>query len=252
MTWLPENYKEPEKPSNYLKIKENSEIKIRILSRPIIGWEEWKDGKPIRYKDGHQPEKSLDPQKQMDYFWSCIVYDIAENKIKILQIKKISIRNQIVSFMNDKDYGPVHNYDLKIKREGSGMKTKYIVMPLNICPVSENVIDLFNSTPCNLDALFISEDPFSPEQLKKGITPLCFDDNKSVISIKEENKPTLMYINKQQLGQFLDVRNRLSDNDQMEIEMKLKKLGVENYSEIPLATFELFIPSMIARLPASA
>ena len=50
-TFLPADYTIPSGPSNYMKFEKGSN-KFRILASPIIGYEGWKDKRPIRKRTG--------------------------------------------------------------------------------------------------------------------------------------------------------------------------------------------------------
>ena len=163
MNFLPENYKSPVSSNNYLKMNEG-ENRIRILSQPIMGWEDWQDNKPVRYRLENKPAKPVDPAKPVRYFWAFIVHNVIEDQVQIMQITQNTIIKSIESLCNDADWGNPYHYDIKIKKSGKGMETQYVTSPVPHKPVDEHVIDLFNSKPCNLDALFTSEDPFAMKQ----------------------------------------------------------------------------------------
>ena len=50
-----------------------------------------------------------------------------EPKVKILEIGR-SVINQIKDIATDPEYGPIEEYNLRIRKEGSGMDTKYSVV----------------------------------------------------------------------------------------------------------------------------
>ncbi len=234
MPFLPENYKEPASESRYIKIKKDGEIKIRILSEPIMGWEDWSlEKKPIRFKEDQRPLTSVDPEKPVKFFWSFIVYDIIEHKIKIMQITQVSIRNSLKNLRSDVDFGELYNYDIKIKRTGEGKDTEYHVVPMNIKTIDKSIIDLFDETPCNLEALFFSQDPFSYEWCK-------------------HDSSQKKYINKEQLDNFLSIQSKLKDGDKEDLSVTLVKLGIKNYTEITEDTYNLIIPSLIGRIQVTA
>ncbi len=163
MSFLPQEYKAPSTNSNYFKIQEG-ENKFRILSRPVIGWEDWDHNKkPVRYRFENKPANSIDPSKPIRHFWSMIVWNYAEEKIQILHLTQASIRNRIQALSNDKDWSEPFFYDLKVIKEGSGIDTEYTVNPLPHKELSPEIKELFYEKPCNLEALFDNADPFSKE-----------------------------------------------------------------------------------------
>ena len=56
--FLPEGYEAPQGTGNYMKLQ-SGENKFRILSKPIIGWLDWKDNKPHRFRMKERPEKPM-------------------------------------------------------------------------------------------------------------------------------------------------------------------------------------------------
>lgn len=157
--FLPSDYISPKSNSGYTKL-ENGTTKIRILSMPVIGWEEWIDNKPVRYKMEDKPDFWRDSLRPGKHFWAMLVWNYQANQIQIFHITQGSIRKAIESLSKDPDWMAPYFYDIKITREGEGLKTKYTVNPLPHKPVSDEIQKAFENCPCNLDALFTGEDPF--------------------------------------------------------------------------------------------
>jgi hypothetical protein len=162
MNFLPTDYTAPKSSNYYMKLQEG-ENKIRILSQPILGWEDWHDKKPVRYMLNEKPAKSFDPGKPVKHFWAFIVWNYSEEQIQILHITQATIRNSIEVLCKDQDWGAPYFYDLKIIKSGEGKDTEYKVNPLPHKPVNEYIIKEFKERPCNLEAIFANADPFSPE-----------------------------------------------------------------------------------------
>jgi hypothetical protein len=163
MNFLPQNYKSPVSSNNYLKMNEG-ENRIRILSQPIMGWEDWLDNKPVRYRLDAKPARPVDPAKPIRYFWAFIIYNVTEDVIQIMHVTQNTIIKSIEALCNDADWGNPYHYDIKIKKSGKGMETQYVTSPVPHRPVDEHVVDLFNAKPIYLDALFDCADPFSQGQ----------------------------------------------------------------------------------------
>jgi hypothetical protein len=161
--FLPEEYKAPAGSSRYMKLKDG-ENKIRILSQPILGWEDWIDNKPVRFKMDDKPVKAANPAKAIRHFWAMIVWNYAEEKIQILQITQARIRSAIEALCKDADWGAPYFYDIKISKKGQDIKTQYSVNPLPHREVSSSIVEAFNASPCNLEALFYNCDPFADGQ----------------------------------------------------------------------------------------
>lgn len=157
--FLPKDYVAPRTNGSYTKLT-NGTNKIRILSSPILGWEEWIDNKPVRYRMDEKPTSWNDPASPGRHFWSLIVWNYEEERIQILHITQGSIRKAIEDISADKDWGVPFYYDLKITREGEGLKTKYTVKPLPHKELDPKIEEAFNDNKCNLDMLFDGKDPF--------------------------------------------------------------------------------------------
>ena len=177
ITFFPEDYKEPKKANNYMQLLEG-ENRIRILSKPIVGYEDWKDKKPVRFTIDNEPKKSFDSKRPYKLFIAFIVFNYKEEKIQILHVTQASIRVKIKNLCDDKDWGAPYFYDIKIMKSGEGMETKYAVNPVPHKPIDPYMIQCFNELPCNLEAIFANTDPFAVDQ--KVYTKLAIhDDSKS-------------------------------------------------------------------------
>lgn len=157
--FLPEQYDVP-KGSNYLKLKDG-ENRFRIMSKPIIGWQDWKDKKPIRFRMSEKPKSSIDPKKPIKHFWAFVVFDYADKAVKILELTQKTIQEAIQNYSRDEEWGSPLNYDLKITRRGSGMETEYSTIASPAKPASEEIKQAyFEKGSINLDALYEGGDPF--------------------------------------------------------------------------------------------
>ena len=160
--FLPEDYISPKSTGYYMKI-EDGENKIRILSRPVVGWEDWCEKKPVRFKYNEKPQKPFDAEKPIKHFWAMIVWNYVDEEIQILHITQASIRKAIEEFYKDEDWGAPFFYDLKITKKGEKLKTEYSVIALPHKELKADVKEKFNERRCNLEALFDNLDPFSKE-----------------------------------------------------------------------------------------
>lgn len=171
MQFLPTDYKSPTS-NNYTKLQEG-ENRIRILSKPIIGYEDWKDKKPYRFKE--KPLKSFEEAKPVKHFWAMIVWNYQEKEIQIMQITQATIKDTIHSLCLDKEWGAPYGYDIKITKKGIGKETSYLVMGLPHKPIADQIKEAFYGKRCNLEALFYNVDPFAPAQ---EFTPAAFEGSK--------------------------------------------------------------------------
>jgi hypothetical protein len=192
MNFLPENYEAP-KPTSQLYLKlQDGENRIRILSRPIVGWEDWnEDRKPVRYKMDQKPAKPFDASKPMKHFWAFIVWNVNEEQIQIMHITQATIRSCLESLSKDQDWGSPFQYDIKINKKGEKMETEYTVNPVPHKPVSQEILKAFRDRPIQLEALYEGLDPFATGYThytplmsevveKTDVKPLYIDDKISL------------------------------------------------------------------------
>lgn len=158
--FLPSDYEAPKTNSNYMKIQDG-ENKLRILCSPIIGWEDWRDKKPVRFRRDQKPEKPIDASKPIRHFWAMIVWNYAMGKIQILEITQATIRHRIEELSKDREWGSPYKYDIKIIKSGSDQQTKYVVNPSPMKELDPAVKSEFYRTPIQLDELYRSGDPFA-------------------------------------------------------------------------------------------
>lgn len=185
--FLPENYKDPSEVSNYLKLEDGDTV-IRILSKPVMGWEIWetyKDDKgeekkrPLRFRDMKDQKDDI-PVEVMDletddnkltFFWALVVWNHDISKVQIFEIKQATIRKGIKKYSRMKAWGnPIgeNGYDITINRErtGSGRRdVEYLVAPNPQTKLDKEVMEKYKSMKIDLDLLFEGEDPFNPDKI---------------------------------------------------------------------------------------
>lgn len=187
MSFLPENYVAPRTSNGYMKLQEG-ENRIRILTRPIVGWEDWREKKPVRFLYNEKPSKPFDASKPVKHFWAFVVYNYNEQRIQILHITQASIRKSLEDLSRDNDWGVPFSYDVKIFKKGEGKDTEYSVNPVPHKPVDTAILDEYRKNPCNLEALFYGEDPFSKMYSKYtvlGLDEVAEKPEKSAITEKQ-------------------------------------------------------------------
>jgi len=157
-SFMPDGYELPQSGGNYMKFQDG-ENKIRILSKPIVGWLDWKDKTPYRFQMKQKPDKPLgkDPIK---HFWAVIVWNYNDQAVQILEITQQTIQAAIQNLSKDEDWGTPFAYDLKITKKGKSLETTYSVVPGQKKPVSDEIQKAALEKPCNLEALFTGADPW--------------------------------------------------------------------------------------------
>lgn len=174
--FLPQGYEAPKSQGqNYVKL-EKGENKIRILSKPIIGWLDWKDNKPLRFPMNEKPTKPIDPDKPIKHFWAFVVWSYNTNSIAIMEITQATIQHAIQALSKDQDWGNPFRYDIKIIKSGEKLDTEYTVNPVPHKPVTAEVQNAFMlKGEIKLTNLFSGGDPFEnarPVEAVKEVEPL--------------------------------------------------------------------------------
>lgn len=171
MCALPVNYEIPSKESDYFK-PQDGDNRVRVLSDIKPGYLYWTtENKPVRLKERPQVEPSnMREDSTIKHMWLCLVWDYEQEKVCIWEVTQATIQGAIVNLEHDADYGDVKNYDLKIKREGKDLETKYHVTPSPVKDLTEDIVTAFEEsdlTEDSLEAMFTSEsvdiDEPSPE-----------------------------------------------------------------------------------------
>lgn len=174
--FLPAGYTSPKSSGAYTKL-EQGETRLRILSAPIIGWQDWKEenGKKIplrfKYEEKPNPVNAIRPVK---HFWAMLVFNYKTQAIEIFELTQASIRKELEALCNSEDWGAPYFYDIKICKQGQDLKTNYTVTPVPHKPLSPEIRQAFEDKPCNLECMFWNEDPFAANL--KSYTKGVFSD----------------------------------------------------------------------------
>ncbi len=164
-SFLPNNYEVPQGPSNYMKFEIGAN-RFRALRSPIVGWEGWKDKKPIRRRMTESfIADEVDDVERIKHFWAMVVWNYKARRVQILEITQKGIQRTIKALIKDEEWGSPLEYDITVSREGEGMDTEYQVVPMPPKPLTKDITDAYNEMSINLDALYTGEDPFA----KKGV-----------------------------------------------------------------------------------
>jgi len=169
--FLPKDYETPVNGGGYMKL-EDGENKLRILSRPVLGWIDWKDKKPLRFGYKFKPEAPIDPLKPIKHFWAFIVWNYQSKDIQIMEITQSTIQTTIQNLTKDEDWGSPFDYDIKIIKSGKEKDTKYAVNPSPKKPLTDEQTRLALEKRINLNALFTNTDPYAKSE---KVTELSFE-----------------------------------------------------------------------------
>jgi len=167
-----EGYEIPSTQSKYSRIEKDKELRIRILSKPLIGWEyfqlqeDWKR-KPVRSKlkfsvveDPAINKFTWKPETPKE-FWAFKVYNCTTKSIEIFQTTKNTIKESIMNLFMDQDFWEPQKYDLKITKKWELTETTYSVIPWPITPIAKEIKELESETFVDLEKLLTGMDPFT-------------------------------------------------------------------------------------------
>lgn len=160
--YLPEGFESLQTEKSYINLPKlpEGEYRYRIVLRPIAGWLDWKDKKPYRFRPDNKPDHSFDEERPMKAFWSFYVWDYAQEGLFIMEVTQMSILKALTHLGRDEDWGDFTQYDIKIKKSGSGKETEYSVSPVPHKPLAEKIALALAKKPVNLEALYEGGDPW--------------------------------------------------------------------------------------------
>lgn len=159
MSFLPDNYEPPTSSGNYFRAN-TGDNRVRILASPIIGYCSWVDGKPIRARTAQELPP---PSKQGDkirHFWALPIYNHDIKAIQVWEITQLTIMEKLTVYNNNPDWGSPVKYGLTVTKIVKGDNTSYELLPSQPKPLTDEILELYASTPVNLEALYEGGDPF--------------------------------------------------------------------------------------------
>jgi hypothetical protein len=158
--------------------------RLRILTDPLEGFQVWVDSKPVRCKakyktltdaegnvvkdkDGNPvtvmypsevlPTPTRPDETQKQIMVSC-VWNYTTEQVEILVNDKATIITPLGTYLKDKEWGDLRNYDITINKEGEGRETKYSVIPSPKKKFDKDV--KAELARMDLEKIFTGENPF--------------------------------------------------------------------------------------------
>lgn len=157
--------------NNFLNFKDTDETKIRIISKPVVGWVSWGEDeegnrKPTRTAIDDQPDMNdFEDDNKPKKFMALIVIDRNDDdKKKVVELTQQSIIKAINALASNPDWGSPFTYDINITSKGEGLKKRYTITPSPKKPLAKNVITDVQENPCNLDNYFDDKSPWECEE----------------------------------------------------------------------------------------
>lgn len=206
-----------EKPYINLGKLPEGEHKFRIVSRPIAGWIDWMDRKPCRFRPEDKPKSSFDPEKQVKPFWAMHVWDYSREGLFVMEVTQKGIQKSLESYAINEDWGDLTSYDIKIKKEGSGIETEYTVIPVPHKPLPKNAQEAVEGSKIRLEALYEGKDPWA--DLEPSGEEL---DHK--------------HLSKEQWDKLISFLSQL-ESEKIE-EFICKRAGIQSVNDLPQDKFE--------------
>lgn len=220
---------------NIIKLPEG-EHRFRIVERPIAGWIDWKDNKPLRFRPDSKPANSVDAEKPMRPFWALHVWDYQQNGLFIMEVTQSSIRKALENYALSEDWGDLTGYDIKIKKTGSNKETKYEIIPIPPKPVSKEIKDATSSMRIRLEALYEGKDPWT--DLDEGAVV-----NKRTGEVVESPPAKLTE------KQVTNIVFLLEEIDDVREEKKIKSMfGITELDDIPVLEYNRVVASLEQKL----
>ena len=186
MAWLPKSYKAPSMGGDFLnpsRIPESDHmdrpVKIRVLGNfdfpktAIMGWSSWERTAQknichrVEYSDEAKGELEARGYDDVKHFWALLVYNWEEMRPQAFEFTQASIRNDLLKLFADPDWEDPKDYDIKIRKNGSGVNTKYSVVPVGKAELPKDVRDQIKASKYDLTRLFKNEQVF-----EGSVTPL--------------------------------------------------------------------------------
>ena len=164
MSFLPKDYTAPSNNGGggkYTKFEADVTTRLRIVSEAITGYGYWTaDNKPIRSREYPQATPNIREDSKIKHFWAVKIYNYTTKQIEVWEITQASIRDLIMGFIQDEDFGDPQNFDMKVTKSGKGLETKYSVLPGTVKPPDSGIVAESETTLVNLEALYDGDNPF--------------------------------------------------------------------------------------------
>jgi len=157
------------------KLEEGQHL-YRVLTKPIAGIIQWKDGKPIRYRKADASKHSIDPEKPPQTFVAMYVWDYDNEGLFILEARQMGILKSLKKIRDD-GMDDFTQFDLKLLKIGNGKTARYSVTAAAKSPIAKDIQKAFATNPIRLDALFEGKDPWGTahESTYQEPAPSVFD-----------------------------------------------------------------------------
>ena len=146
--------------SDYVKFQDGDKRSLRLLSKPVTGYELFVDGKPVRWEpDAERPEHAISDERPKK-FVAFVVFEYQDKggNIKVWSFTQRSIIDQMAMLFKEEHWTA---YELVVTRVGKALDTKYNVTGIK-SPVEESLLAFAAESGkyVDLNKLFTGDNPF--------------------------------------------------------------------------------------------
>lgn len=141
----------------FIKIEPGSFVKLRLVG------------------EGHTFNKDFNGEVSQR-FLSVVLYRNAVRKVSEVKIFEFGwgIMGQVNKLYKDEDFGPLDQYDIKVSREGEGMKTRYTVQAMAKKPLTAEELALIAAAKIDLAAIAGNKvAPAASNESEEGYDPFA-------------------------------------------------------------------------------
>ncbi len=156
--FLPEKYEVPSSGGNYFKLREGAN-KIRALSPPLLAWVYWKDApegrRPVRQGFENKPNVA-----DVKHCWLLEVWDHHTGSVAVAEFTQATIQEGLRDLVRTPAWGDPRQYDITITRKGTGLETKYTLMPSPKSALPADIQAAVDASKINLEVMLEGGTPF--------------------------------------------------------------------------------------------
>ena len=182
---LPKNFTPTTSNYTMQNLQTGKVTRIRCMTDFVVGRSVWgDDNKVTRVRDGEKMfagaigvNKNTGQPNNIKQFVACIVWNYDAKSFEVFEADKVDIVKGIFALQEDSDYGDALDYDLKIGKTGSGMKTKYTCIGAPPKKVDKEIVEAFKLESYDLDRLLFGASD-NNDQKEDEENPFEDNDNK--------------------------------------------------------------------------
>ena len=154
--------------SDYVKLADGDKTSLRILSQPVVGFELFNEGKPIRWRADDKAPTLPPSEERPRKFLAFVVYEYDSKAVKVWQIGQRTIIAQLSQLFDGGEHWST--FELALSRRGTGMETKYTVVGKDRkCEDNLIAFAILAGDFIQLDLLFDGASPFIKELPELGV-----------------------------------------------------------------------------------